>query len=299
MTGPVGILVLPMLLKIAPAIPENAPKMPAKIAMISSLFVHCLAATAGATSNALIKTTPTVSKPATITITNNKESKTSIKKTGKPRLWAKDRSKQTSWKCFQKMKTVIRHGIAIAARSQTSRSKSVAAWPNKKRASPAWAASGRRWTQVRSIRPKPKNTERVIANALSSLTLLNLLIPRMTMAAMVPEIAAPSIRAQDSLLLKRRNARMSPGKQACEIASPIRLCFLKTAKVPRVPHKKPNSAVPATTLPKPGTESDSNNRYSPKETLEPNASFKFVSVKTSETGPAAIFRTFNKTTQSK
>lgn len=83
------------------------------------------------------------------------------------------------------------------------------------------------------------------------------------------------------------------------MASPMRLCFLKTAKVPRVPHKKPNSAVPATTLPNPGTESDSNKRYSPRETLEPKASFKFVSVKTSDTGPAAILRTFNNTTQSK
>ena len=98
---------------------------------------------------------------------------------------------------------------------------------------------------------------------------------------MVPEIAAPRINSHESLLLKIMNERINPGKQAWDIASPIRLCFLKTANVPTVPHKNPRIAVPARTLPNPGTESDSNKCYSPRETLEPKVSFKFASVKTS------------------
>ena len=42
MTGPVGILVLPMLLKNAPAMPENAPKTPAKILHLDSVLSNLL-----------------------------------------------------------------------------------------------------------------------------------------------------------------------------------------------------------------------------------------------------------------
>ena len=44
-----------------------------------------------------------------------------------------------------------------------------------------------------------------------------------------PAIAAPSIRISEVLLPVSINANAIPGSAACEIASPRRLCRLKTA----------------------------------------------------------------------
>lgn len=59
MAGPVGILGIKEL-AVVPKIPERAPKNADKATIRPSLWVHCLAATAGAMSMALIRITPTV-----------------------------------------------------------------------------------------------------------------------------------------------------------------------------------------------------------------------------------------------
>jgi len=56
--GPVGILVV-VLLIIAPVTPAIAPKKAAKQTIIAKRLVHWRAAEAGATTMALISTTPT------------------------------------------------------------------------------------------------------------------------------------------------------------------------------------------------------------------------------------------------
>jgi len=47
-----------------------------------------------------------------------------------------------------------------------------------------------------------------------------------------------------SLVPVIKKAIAIPGKAACEIASPNKLCFLNTAKLPNIPQIEPNIAVP-------------------------------------------------------
>ena len=90
--GPVGSFVARELAAV-PQIPDIAPKRAESVTITQSLLVHCLAATAGAISMALIRITPTVCKPVIIAITIIKDNNRFSLYAGKPRLLAYSASK--------------------------------------------------------------------------------------------------------------------------------------------------------------------------------------------------------------
>jgi hypothetical protein len=63
-----------------------------------------------------------------------------------------------------------------------------------------------------------------------------------------PAIRAPdkSIIGEELLVIK--NAMAIPGRAECEIASPNRLCFLKSANDPKMPEVIPNIPEPSKTV---------------------------------------------------
>ena len=82
--GPVGMREA-LLLIIVPLTPASAPKHAARNIIRLSLFVHCRAATAGATNIALIRTAPTACKPRTIAITRRLVNRISSTRIGNPK----------------------------------------------------------------------------------------------------------------------------------------------------------------------------------------------------------------------
>jgi len=84
-TGPVDKLFWLALIAV-PKTPENAPKSAARNTIMLKLFVHCLAAAAGANNIALINTTPTVCNPKTMAKTINEVIKISIILVLKPKV---------------------------------------------------------------------------------------------------------------------------------------------------------------------------------------------------------------------
>ena len=78
---------------------------------------------------------------------------------GNPMLPPKSRSNESNLNSFQKTSIKDRAIPPMMAIVQTSRARSVAAWPNKKVFNPAWRASGFCCKKVSSSRPKPKKTE--------------------------------------------------------------------------------------------------------------------------------------------
>ena len=86
-TGPVERLSWLALIAV-PKTPENAPIKAARKTITAKLLVHCLAAAAGASNIALIKTTPTVCSPITIAKTIKKVIKISINFVLNPRVLA-------------------------------------------------------------------------------------------------------------------------------------------------------------------------------------------------------------------
>jgi hypothetical protein len=79
-------------------------------------LVHCRAAAAGATTIALISTTPTVCSPITIAMTRNVVSRTSIARIGSPSVAPNSGSKLSSLNSFQNSAT------ASSARRRAPRS---------------------------------------------------------------------------------------------------------------------------------------------------------------------------------
>ena len=87
MTGPVGTRD-PSELSIVPTMPAAAPNNADNKVITDKRSVHCLAATAGEMSIALINTTPTLCKPMTMDNTTSPVKKTSNSFTENPRLAA-------------------------------------------------------------------------------------------------------------------------------------------------------------------------------------------------------------------
>ena len=100
-TGPVESPA-PLLLITAPLTPASAPKSAANATISPRRLVHWRAAAAGATTIALMSTTPTACRPTTIAITSSTVIKISSQTMGKPRLAPKSRSKLSSLNSFQK-----------------------------------------------------------------------------------------------------------------------------------------------------------------------------------------------------
>src|SRR5262245_7106836 len=134
MVGPVGTVrptALSRWLRADPPAPASAPNSPARSVITPSRSVHCRAAAAGATTRALIKTTPTLSNPITIDRTNRPVSKMSRATTGSPSPAAKSRSNVRSFNSFQNSPSSVRASAPAPAITQMSRGKSVAACPNR------------------------------------------------------------------------------------------------------------------------------------------------------------------------
>jgi hypothetical protein len=93
MVGPVGRPSAVALIT-APVTPAAAPKAPASTTITPSRSVHCRAAAAGATSIALISTTPTVCRPITIATTSSVVSRTSSRRIGNAERGSELRSKR-------------------------------------------------------------------------------------------------------------------------------------------------------------------------------------------------------------
>ena len=130
--GPVGIRDAVLLITV-PLTPAKAPKHPARNTISRSRFVHCRAATAGATSIALINTAPTACKPRTIAITRRLVSRISSARVGNPIDAAKPSSKTSNFNSFQNTNIMIRAMPPSIPMVRISLSKIVAACPKKKR----------------------------------------------------------------------------------------------------------------------------------------------------------------------
>ena len=63
-----------------------------------------------------------------------------------------------------------------------------------------------------------------------------------------PVRPAPSKRGSVILEPVSKNAITTPGRAACATASPSKLCFRKTAKLPTTPEPMPKSIVPKKTF---------------------------------------------------
>ena len=247
MAGPVGVRAA-RLLATAPATPAAAPNSAASTVIGMSRSVHWRAAAAGATSIALISTTPTACRPATTASTSRPVSSRSRRRTGSPSRAAKAGSKLSSLNSFHSSTSTSRAPPPSAAIVATSAASSVAAWPNRKRSRPACEASGRRWIQVSSISPVPKKTESTRPRALSADTREERTIPVTQSAPSHPVAAAPATSAAGALLPVSRNTSAIPGNAAWLTASPSRLWRRNWAKTPRTPAVAPITAAPAATV---------------------------------------------------
>ena len=69
-------------------------------------------------------------------------------------------------------------------------------------------------------------------------------IPRIQKAPISPLTNAPNSNTLVSFVPVIKKAIAIPGSDACEIASPNKLCFLNTAKLPNIPQIAPKIAVP-------------------------------------------------------
>ena len=64
----------------------------------------------------------------------------------------------------------------------------------------------------------------------------------------IPEISAPPSKYSVFLVFVSKNAIHTPGSEACATASPRRLCFLRNAKLPRIPQHTPSIVHPSATI---------------------------------------------------
>jgi hypothetical protein len=247
MVGPVE-RPAPVLLISAPTTPASAPNSPDSGTIRPRRCVHCRAATAGATTIALINTTPTVCRPTTMAATNRVVSSTSSARTGRPRLAAYSGSKLRSLNSFQNRPTPASVTAPSTAMAATSRVSRVAACPKRYLSSPACEASGSFCTNVSSISPKPKKTDSTRPSALSSLRRVLRVTPSITRVPAQPAAMAPSISTSGSLLRVSTKASTTPGRAACDMASPSRLCLRSTAKEPSAPLTMPSVADPSATV---------------------------------------------------
>lgn len=92
--------------------------------------------------------------------------------------------------------------------------------------------------------PKPKNSDRIKPSAVSDFKWVLLIILFIQKVPMSPLINAPKSKTLLSFAPVIKNAIAIPGNAAWEIASPKRLCFLSTAKLPSIPVTAPSMAVP-------------------------------------------------------
>ena len=86
--------------------------------------------------------------------------------------------------------------------------------------------------------------DKIKPNAVSDFKCVLLVIPRIQNAPNKPLTKAPINNTLVSLVPVIKKAIAIPGKAACEIASPNKLCFRNTAKLPNIPQIEPNIAVP-------------------------------------------------------
>ena len=93
--------------------------------------------------------------------------------------------------------------------------------------------------------PNPKNKDKIKPNAVSDFKCVLVTIPRIQKVPMRPLTKAPRSNVLLSLAPVIKNAIAIPGNAACEMASPSKLCFLSTAKLPNIPHTAPRIAVPS------------------------------------------------------
>lgn len=69
-------------------------------------------------------------------------------------------------------------------------------------------------------------------------------IPLIQNVPIKPLTKAPIRSVLPFLAPVKRNAIAIPGSAACEMASPNKLCFRSTAKLPSIPQMAPKTAVP-------------------------------------------------------
>ncbi len=93
--------------------------------------------------------------------------------------------------------------------------------------------------------PNPKNRDKINPKAVSDFKCVLETIPRIQNVPIKPLTNAPNNKVLLSLAPVIKNAIAIPGKAACEIASPNKLCFLNTAKLPNIPVTAPKIAVPS------------------------------------------------------
>ena len=113
--GPVGILSTSELIS-APSALVVPPITPARMSITPNRSVHCLAAAAGVTSDATMRTTPTVWRPIMTTRTSRQVSAISSRCMGRPRLAPNPRSKQRILNSLWKATIVIRTQAPTSAK---------------------------------------------------------------------------------------------------------------------------------------------------------------------------------------
>ena len=138
--GPVAVWAVVLITE--PATPAAAPSTADRITITPRRSVHWRAAAPGATTMALISTTPTVLSPTTMAITSRLVSSTSSRRTGNPIEAAKSGLKLSSLNSFQSTSRISTATAPTAAMVITSTSSSAAAWPKRYRSSPALPAAG-------------------------------------------------------------------------------------------------------------------------------------------------------------
>ncbi len=213
MVGPVGRRAVVLLIT-APLTPASAPNRAARPIITPSRSVHWRAAAAGATTMALISTTPTVCSPNTMATTSRVINNTSRTRIGKPRLAPNSGSKVSNLNSFQKINIASSARAPSPAIVTTSRSRRAAACPKRNLSSPAWAALGIFWIKVKSTKPKPKKTASTRPRALSSLTRVVLMMLITSRVPIQPAATAPKINTNGALLPVSRKARAMPGNAA-------------------------------------------------------------------------------------
>ena len=102
--------------------------------------------------------------------------------------------------------------------------------------------------KVSTTNPAPKKTLSISAMAVSVLMREARTTLTMATAASQPVKAAPIIRTSGARLPVIRKASATPGRAACDIASPSRACRRSTAKAPRAPLTIPRAAEPSATV---------------------------------------------------
>ncbi len=202
---------------------------------------------------ATISNNPTLCSPMTATPTTMPIKSRSSVRTGHPCAVANFSSNASSENSLNKSEQISNTSNEATAIKATSSANIKPAWPKMKFCKPAALPLGTRCTTESKAMPAPKKILSTIACAASSLIRVQRRMPTVTATPARPAANAPSNKPGTDLPCPgcqnscSKNARHTPGSEACPTTSPTSDRLRNSMNVPTTPAVIPKRSVPSRT----------------------------------------------------